>query len=107
MANNSRIEQIKTFLNQSPKDAFLLYALATEYIALGKDTEAQEIFEDLINNQGDYFATYYHLAKLYERQGREDLAISTYENGMDVCKRLDEQHAYRELRAAYDELLFD
>lgn len=107
MANSSRIEQIKHFLQETPEDAFLQYALAIEYIGAGNDADAQIIFEDLINKQQDYFATYYHLAKLYERQSKLDQAQSTYEKGIEICAKLNERHALNELRSALDELLYD
>ncbi|NNJ56699.1 MAG: hypothetical protein HKP14_11220 [Bacteroidia bacterium] len=106
MASFERIEQIKTFLEKTPEDAFLNYALAIEYIALNKDDEAKSIFVKLIEVQPDYFATYYHLAKLYEREANDSKAIATYEAGINVTKRLGEKHALSELSAALEELTF-
>ena len=51
---NSRIKQIKTFLNDSPEDAFLNYALAIEYLGLDESQKAKEIFEKLIENNPEY-----------------------------------------------------
>ena len=101
-----RIEQIKVFLNKTPNDAFLNYALAIEYVGKNRDDDALDLFKKLIENNPDYYATYYHLAKLYERQNNEDLAIETYQKGLKITKRLGEKHAYGELRSAYEELTF-
>jgi len=101
-----RIEQIKMFLNDTPEDAFLNYALAIEYVAIAKDAAACTIFEKLLLEKPDYSATYYHLGKLYERQGEDQLAEETYEKGLAVTKRLGEKHAHGELRGAYEELTF-
>ena len=106
MATNTRIEQIKTFLNETPSDAFLNYALATEFVALGEDEDALLIFKRLVTKQPDYFATYYHLGKLYERMGEDDLAEEIYQQGLSVTKRLGEKHAHGELRGAFEELVF-
>ena len=106
MATNTRIEQIKTFLNETPSDAFLNYALATEFVALGEDEDALLIFKRLVTEQPDYFATYYHLGKLYERIGEDDRAEEIYEKGMEVTAKLGEKHAYGELRGVYEELTF-
>jgi hypothetical protein len=46
------------------------------------------------------------LAKLYERIGDEANAIVTYEKGMQIAKDQNENHAYGELRGAYEELTF-
>jgi Tfp pilus assembly protein PilF len=101
-----RIEQIKTFLNDTPEDTFLNYALAIEYVAMAKDSEARTIFEKLLLEKPDYFATYYHLGKLYERQEENQLAEETYEKGLAVTQRLGDKHAHGELRGAYEELTF-
>jgi exonuclease VII small subunit len=50
--------------------------------------------------------SYYHLAKLLERQGEQESAIATYERGMEVAKRLGDRHAYGELQAAYEDLIY-
>ena len=102
----SRIEQVKTFLKDSPDDAFLQYALATEYIALDNDNEDLLIFIKLVDTQPEYYATYYHLGKLYERQGEDDKAEAAYEQGMKITARLGQRHAHGELRGAYEELTF-
>ncbi|MBR9859601.1 tetratricopeptide repeat protein [bacterium] len=107
MANSSRIEQIKEMLKDQPDDPFLRYALALEEIERGNDDRAEDIFKELIHKNEDYHATYYHLAKLYERKGEEDLAVETYEKGLEITKGKGERHAFNELRSALDELLFD
>lgn len=107
MGNNSRIEQIRSFLEKTPHDSFLNYALATELIAIDKDDEALTIFTSLIERDPEYFATYYHLAKLYIRMGQELKAEEIFLKGMEVTKRLNENHAWRELKSAYDEMLWD
>jgi predicted Zn-dependent protease len=106
MASLDRIEQIKSFLEVTPQDAFLKYALAIEFVGLNDDEKAFKIFTELINTDPNYFATYYHLAKLYERQEDEAKAIETYELGMKITASLNEKHAYGELRSALEELTF-
>ena len=101
-----RIEQIKAFLLKTPNDDLLNYALAIEYISLNKDKEALDQFLKLSKTSPDYYATYYHLGKLYERLGEEQLAIDTYEKGMEIATRLGEKHAFGELRSALEELTF-
>ena len=106
MANNERIEQIKTFLKDTPNDPFLSYALATEYVSLGQDTSALKLFLMLVNEQPEYYATYYYLGKLYERIGEDLLAESIYKQGIAITKRLNQRHAQGELQGAFEELTF-
>ena len=106
MANNERIEQIKTFLEVTPDDPFLSYALATEYVSLGQDSVALKLFLALVNTHPDYYATYYHLGKLYERIGEDLAAESIYLKGIAITKRLNQKHDQGELQGAYEELTF-
>ena len=101
-----RIEKIKEFLQASPHDSFLQHALALEYIKQGKEAEARSLFEEILQRDPSYIGSYYHLAKLLERTGEQALAIEWYEKGMAVAKAAGENHAYGELRSAYEELTF-
>lgn len=99
-----RIEKIKELLKLDPTDSFLQHALALELIKYGEDEEARKQFECLLENDPGYIGSYYHLAKLLERQGNEKAAISVYEEGMTRAKKAGDQHALNELRSAYEEL---
>ena len=101
-----RIEQIKKFLEASPADNFLQHALALEFIKQGKDADARQLFETILSRDAGYTGSYYHLAKLLERIGETAMAIEWYQKGMAATKRIDDNHAYNELRAAYEELVY-
>jgi Tfp pilus assembly protein PilF len=102
----NRIEKILEFLEQKPDDNFLRHALALEYIKLGDDAKAQTLFEAVLNDAPDYIGSYYHLAKLLERKGETQAAIACYEKGMQAAKNAGDQHAYNELQAAYEDLVY-
>jgi Tfp pilus assembly protein PilF len=101
-----RIEKLRDFLKQTPADSFLKHALALEYIKLGNDDEARKIFIEILGHDPGYVGSYYHLGKLLERNADRDEAIKIYEKGMEEAKRAGDNHAYGELRGAYDELTF-
>lgn len=101
-----RIAKLKEFLTANPTDAFLNHALALEYVKIGDDNEARRIFETLLDQNPAYVGSYYHLAKLLERQGQTGLAISCYEKGMEAAKKADDRHALGELRSAYEDLMY-
>jgi tetratricopeptide (TPR) repeat protein len=100
----SRLKKLLEFLKNEPGDAFLKYALATEYLLINQTDKALEYYEDLLNNYPDYVGTYYHLGKLYEALNRKQDAISTYETGMKVTKEQRNNHAFSELQAVYREV---
>ncbi len=104
--NMERIEKLKEFLKASPTDSFLKHALGLEYIKLGNDEDARKLFEEILNKEPGYVGTYYHLAKLLERTDETDKAIEVYEKGMEEAKKAGDDHAFGELRGAYEELTF-
>lgn len=104
---NKRAIQLMEFLKETPNDAFLNYALAIEYVGMGMDEDAQVIFENLLANQPEYTATYYHLGKLYERARRKDDAETIYKMGIVITQKNREQHAMAELQNALANLWID
>ena len=103
----NRIEKLKEFLQASPADSFLKHALALEYIKLGDDAQARELFESVLAVEPTYIGSYYHLAKLLERIGEVKLAVQIYEEGMTQAKNAGDNHALGELRGAFEELTMD
>ena len=101
-----RIVKLEEMLKKMPGDSFLQHALGLEHIKAGDDEKALKFFEGIVENDPGYIGTYYHLAKLYERQGNTEKALNTYEKGMIKSKEADDNHTYNELRAAYDELAY-
>lgn len=101
-----RIQRLLEFLQANPADSFVQHALALEYVKAGNDEKGREVFEALLARDPDYVGSYYHLAKLLERSGAMEDAIKWYERGMEVAKKTGENHAYGELRGAWEELIF-
>jgi Tfp pilus assembly protein PilF len=101
-----RIEKLKEFLRQSPHDSFLQHALALEYIKAGDDEGARKLFEEILRQEPGYIGSYYHLAKLFERNGDNEAAIKWFQRGMEEAKKVGDNHAYGELKSAYEELIF-
>lgn len=105
MNNIARVEKLKLMLQEHPTDSFLLFALGLEMIKVGESNEAESLFRKIISNDPDYCGVYYHLGKLLEKLDRVDEALQIYDLGMLVCKKLNEQHNYNELRSALDNLM--
>jgi Tfp pilus assembly protein PilF len=101
-----RIEKLREFLQANPNDNFLKHALALEHVKLNDDTTARALFEDILSRSPDYIGSYYHLAKLLQRNGETAAAIHWYEKGMTAAKEAKDQHAYNELQAAYEDLVY-
>jgi Tfp pilus assembly protein PilF len=98
--------KLNEFLKANPQDSFVQHAMALEYIKLGNDEQARVLFEEILNREPGYIGSYYHLAKLLERNDKTDEAIKVYEKGMEEAKKAGDNHAFGELRGAWEELTF-
>jgi Tfp pilus assembly protein PilF len=100
-----RISKLKEYLAANDKDSFLQHALALEYIKIGDDETARNLFNEILLREPTYVGSYYHLGKLLERVGDTPKAIRIYERGMQEAKRAGDNHSYNELQGAYEDLL--
>ena len=100
-----RLKQLQEFYDEDPVDPFNLYALALEYLKHDPHMSGK-LFQDLLDQHPEYLPTYYHAAKLYAELGENKKAISVFESGIALATKLDDTKARRELKSAYDELMF-
>ncbi|MET4080415.1 tetratricopeptide (TPR) repeat protein [Pedobacter sp. UYP30] len=98
----SRLSKLLQFMEQDPKDPFILYALATEYNNLDNTAEAFRFYLKLVAEHPSYVGTYYHLGKLYEKQDETAQAITTYQQGMEAARNKRDMHAFSELQGAFN-----
>lgn len=95
-----RLQQLLAFLEKSPGDSFITFALAKEYEKLNNPDSALTCYLNIENQDPDYVGLYYHLGKLYETKGEPEKALLTYNKGMVVAKKLGDNHAFNELAGA-------
>jgi len=81
--------------------------LALEYIKIGHDDKAQQLFEAILKRDEGYVGSYYHLGKLLERNGDLLQAIRIYDKGKEQALKADDRHSYNELNMAREELSDD
>lgn len=101
-----RIKQLLQFYEEDPGDPFNLYALALEYLPYDAG-RSRELLEKLLAVHAGYLPTYYHAAKFFQQHGESERAATIFEDGMALAKKLNDQKAFRELRSAYDEMMFE
>ena len=106
MTTNKRLQQLLIFLEEEPQDAFLLYAIALEYLK-EDSSKALKYLEELLKTQPEYTATYYQLAALYIDGNELEKAKKVFEQGIEVCKKEDDQKNFEELSKAYEQFLFE
>jgi len=103
----SRIDQIRQFLQDSPNDSFLRYALAQELQKQGDLEAAKDAYLWLTDHQPSYVATYYQLGKLVIAQGEKEAAVAWVNLGIEHAKAAKELHALSELQSAKLELEYE
>ena len=104
---SERLQQLNTFLEESPNDPFLKYAIASEYLKMGDEQEALNHFLRLVEQHPDYVGTYYHLGKLYVQLQQVDKAVETYQKGISIAQQQRNMHALGELKVALSYLVED
>lgn len=100
---SNRLEQLHKFLEDSPGDAFIRFAIAKEYEGLGNVDKAMNCYESLAEDIPDYVGTYYHLGKLYEIKALPEKALKTYHTGIEIAKKQGDAHSASELRGAAEQ----
>jgi len=101
----NRIEILRGFLEDNPKDSFSRYALALEYVKAGQSEDAVREFETVQKNDPDYVATYFQLGQLYQKLGQPHEAEKTFRTGITAASRAGDEHTKSELEAALEALL--
>ncbi len=101
----NRIEILRGFLEDNPKDSFSRYALALEYVKAGQSDDAVREFETVKKNDPDYVATYFQLGQLYQKLGQPHEAEKTFRTGITAASRAGDEHTKSELEAALEALL--
>jgi tetratricopeptide (TPR) repeat protein len=103
----SRIEQLRSFIAEDPKDIFSRYALALEYAANEMIEEAIVELNSLKEISNDYLPLYYQLGKLYEKSGNIQFAIEAYQAGIPIAHTQKNTRTLSELKSALEQIKED
>ena len=93
----SRMEFLKSCLEKDGEDSFVRFALAKEYENGGQLEEAVRQYLILEQNDPDYIGLYYHLGHAYAELGKLEEALMTFDRGIEVARKMHDQHALSEL----------
>lgn len=99
-----RLPQLRSWVEESPDDAFSRYALAMELKKHAQTKEALEQFAELLKRNPDYHPSYFQYAAVLAQQNQADKAREVIQKGMAVTKKAGQEHAYEELEKALAEL---
>jgi tetratricopeptide (TPR) repeat protein len=97
---STRLEVLKSMVEQKPEDGFSRYGLAMEYVRSGELETAVAEFETLLQYNPNYAAGYFHGGQTLEKLGRIEEAREIYRKGIDVTGATGDGHTRSELIAA-------
>ena len=102
--SNSRLDVLKSLVEQDPANAFTRYGLAMEYVNSGQLETAVTEFDALLEQNPNYAAGYFHGGQTLEKLGRIDAAKALYTRGIEVTTKTGDSHTRSELQSALDML---
>jgi len=95
-----RLGMLLKFLEETPNEAFLLYAIANEYRRESPE-KSKDYFKKLLNEHPTYLPAYYQAAQLHQELGELDEASELYKTGIVVATQQKELKTLSELQSAY------
>ena len=101
---STRLDILKSMVEQNPTDGFARYGLAMEYRNTGDLDAAMGEFRALMAANPDYAPAYFHGGQTLERMGRVVEAREVYLRGVEVTARGGDPHARSEMQGALDML---
>lgn len=101
---SNRLEKLLELQTLYPDDLFNKYAVAMEYLGLGKASIAKEIFEQVLKSDKNYVPAYYQLGIILMNENNEKGALDVFEKGMASAKLKQDSRSVREFQSAIDEL---
>jgi Tfp pilus assembly protein PilF len=98
----TRLEQLTAFHARDPKDPFIAYAIALEYLKLADTPAALRWLDTTLAIDADYAYAYYQKAKALADAGDTTQARSVIQQGLSAARRKGDSHAASELAALGD-----
>jgi len=104
MTDITRLEMLKQFVVENPKDAFGRYGLAMEYSKQGDNQLALAEFSRLLEVHPDYTAGYFMAAQVLARTSRLEESRKMLREGIASAARTGNLHAKSEMEAMLAEM---
>lgn len=105
MAEKTRMQMLQEMLAKEPRDSFLNYGLALEYVSAGRLEDAAAQFEKLVKEvDPEYSAGWFQYGRTLEKLNRTDRAREVLTRGIAVAEKQGDWHTAGEMREALAEL---
>ncbi len=100
----SRLEAIRTLLEQDPGNSRVRYMMCMEYLSAEDWAGGAVALSELIERDPSYVAAYYQAGRAAERLDEIEKARDFYSRGIAAARQAGDGHALSELQAALDVL---
>ncbi|GAB1449287.1 MAG: tetratricopeptide repeat protein [Bacteroidetes bacterium] len=94
----NRKQKLMKFLEESPKDVFLWYALAMEELKESPQ-QAKSLLLKCLEIEPSHIPSHYQLALLADQAGEEEEAIAFLDKGLQFLKSSSDEKTKREFLA--------
>jgi tetratricopeptide (TPR) repeat protein len=102
--SENRILQLKSMLEESPNDVFILFALGKAYANMGNTLDSIDYYERLHSVDPNYTGLYLHWGLAAIKSSDKAKALQIFMEGISVCSKQGDLHAKAELMSAVQEL---
>ena len=100
----NRLEGLLELFSKDPKDSFVAYGIALEYISLNNYDQAERYFKLLLENDPDYVPAYLQFAQLKEKINQIEEAKNLYKQGIEKAKKAGDKKSAAEMEEFLNEL---
>ena len=97
---STRLDILRSMVEQKPEDSFARYGLAMELMNTGDLQASVGEFRKLLEFNPNYAAGYFHGGQTLEKLGRIEEAREIYRKGIEVTAATGDSHTQGELMAA-------
>jgi len=101
---SDRLQALFNFYEKDPKDSFVIYGIALEYISQKNYEKGEEYLKLLISQDTNYVAAYMQYARLKENLNEMEEAKNIYRKGIEAAKKVGDKHAITEMEDFLNEL---
>ncbi len=100
----NRLESLLNLFEKDPKDSFVIYGIALEYVSSKDFQNAEKYFEILLNKDPNYIPGYMQLAQLKEKLNLITDAKVIYRQGIEKAKTAGDRKSALEMEEFLNEL---
>jgi tetratricopeptide (TPR) repeat protein len=99
-----RLEQLKSILEQDPRNTFARYALGMEYSSAGQTDAAISEFRTLLEVDANYANAFFMGAQALQSAGRTAESVQWLRDGIACAQKVGNRHAESEMQTMLEEL---